>query len=243
MRTPLWEGQSSEGESILKFELHPVAKSLWLLLTFGAFALLCEVVYAIEILTPTMLLSLALTRVNWWGVVTSPLVHLSGSHIANDAGSITLLSILMYALANWRKDWKPPVLAMCVLPFASAIGANVVYYVLSPNPMGAGSSGVAYGMMGVALAYSMRGTLQSLTAVDWLGIRSRLVKPKVAIQPVALYLAVFVVMTAQVVWSPSAFLNAEPGVNYGIHGLAFILGLFSMFIYGMVQKLVGGSEE
>ena len=235
MRGAPREAYNAEGEPGLKFELHPVERSIWLLVVFGVFAVACEATYLAEAVRPAVLSDLALTRANWWGIGTSMLVHLSPWHIANDAGSILLLSLLMFALANWRKDREPPVLAMCAIPFVSAVAATLVFYLLSPDPMAAGSSGVGYGMLGVVLGYSMDGTLVGLGELDWHGadLASNL---KAKLKPMALYLGVFATMAAQVFISPAAFLNAAPGVNYGIHGLSFIFGLMSMYSYGFTRR-------
>ena len=56
------------------------------------------------------------------------------------------------------------------------------------------------------------------------------------LKPAGLYLGVFTTLAAQVFISPAAFLNAAPGVNYGIHGLSFIFGLLSTYFYAFVQR-------
>lgn len=223
----------AQGERGLTFQLRPVGRSIRLFLAFGTFAGVCEAVYLAEVFRPVLLLDMALTRANWWGIVTSLFVHLSPWHIANDAGSIVLLAALMFALANWRRDWDPPITALCVFPFVSAVLANCVFYFVSPNPMSAGSSGVGYAMMGVALGYSLDAAITSLGEVS----RKRGVSDsfKEAFRPVALYLGVSATMTAQILLSPAVFLNAVPGVNYGVHGVSFVFGMVSMLIYDQLR--------
>jgi membrane associated rhomboid family serine protease len=220
----------------MKTIFHPTNKTIRLLAVYEAFAVACELVYFIELVRPVVLLDLGLTRTNWWGIATSLLVHLSPTHIFDDAISIVVLSGLMYLLVNWKSDWSPPILALCILPFLAAITADAVYYVLSPNPMAAGSSGVSYGMMGVILAYSGNSVLRGLQERGAITIDKLRESPKETLRPIAMHLGVFLTLAGQVFTSPASFLNAEPGVNYGVHGLAFVIGMAFMLAYGVWER-------
>lgn len=112
-------------------------------------------------------------------------------------------------------------------PLASAVLANIVFFVRAPLATSAGASGFDYAVMGLIIMAALFGITSTMKSV---GIRSYLASRKHRVDFLmntlfALTLLAFIFL------APAAFPGVGGGVNAFVHGLSLIFELFFAIVY------------
>lgn len=190
---------------------------------------MCSLMYAVQIIQPSVLFWLGLTKATPWGIVTSIFMHLSLWHLANNMGALAIFSGIFILLLHFNDYANPKQVSLffCWGPFLLAIVANMIYLTLSPEPRSAGASGVAYAIEGIVLTVSLS-SITSRMSSD--GIRTYLTSKK-SLMHFVLNAGIFLYLFIFAMFYPYIYLGAEPGVNAAAHGFAFILGVLLIYFY------------
>jgi len=206
---------------------------------YGTFIMSCVLVYMGETVQPALLPALSLKGTSPWGIVTSPLVHGSPTHLWVNMQVLAWEIVLMAVLLD-NHQWKEcsMVALFCATPFASAILADVVQVAILPNVASFGASGVAYGVLGLVMMSAVRGLGEE---IDGHGLRACFSGPRYFSS--SLDFLLFVPLVYVIMESPGGFLGVGTGPDFLIHGFSFIFSVAmaeAYFSHTLVTKLYHG---
>jgi membrane associated rhomboid family serine protease len=214
---------------LVGFARESYKKSQFVILSYSAFIATCIVVFLLESVDPSLYALLDQSRTNYWGPVTSIFVHTSISHLDGNMwvlGWESVILVLLLSLNTYEKN-KTVQLLFFLAPFASAVISNVLFFFREPSSTSAGASGFVYGVIGLLIVASLFGISSTVRVV---GLRTyfRTLKYQFNLYINLLLVASFLAVIAV---APGTFIGVEPGVNFFVHGISLILGMFLPMIY------------
>jgi membrane associated rhomboid family serine protease len=214
---------------IVSFAKESYEKSQIVILCYTAFIAICVLVFLLETLDPSVYSLLDQSRTNYWGSVTSIFVHASISHLDGNMWVLAWEAIILALLLSFNSFENNEIIQLLFFfaPFASAIIANVLFYFRERGATSAGASGFDYAVIGLLIISSLFGIASTVRAV---GFRTyfRNVKYQVNLFINTLLAVTFLTVIAL---APGTFIGVEPGVNFFVHGISLILGMFLPMIY------------
>jgi membrane associated rhomboid family serine protease len=220
----------------MKKMLHTVVKGMMafkrVYLGYVLVLLFSGCVYVVSSVNPNVTTILAASRSAPWGVVTSIFAHSSLSHFGLNMGGLFIF-VLMFTFSNSTfsaQDKKKLETFYLFSIFAFAIISNILWVILNPNPS-VGASGLVYAAMGIVTGFSLINGLQIINFPKF--------KTQEAVTAVVIVMNIIlsILLIAQVFQDPQLFLNIGEGVNVIAHGVSFLLGLFAVFPYCLIEKV------
>jgi membrane associated rhomboid family serine protease len=171
-------------------------------------------------------------RASWskpWGLVTAIFVHANFDHyIANMTGLLIFLPFLV--AANWSLEHalgRRRVSVSAWVPFASAVLANLLVFVIQPGSSPFGASGVVYAIIGVTVGLSLANLLHYAMILIQRAKADRETRV-LSFENAVVFGTLFILVLS----SPAGFAGVGTGVNAAGHILAFLAGLFASAAYG-----------
>jgi membrane associated rhomboid family serine protease len=176
-----------------------------------------------------------------WGVVTSIFAHLGIEHFTVNMTGI-FAYFLVFAVCNSylsAGEKRQRITFFIIASFSATVIANLLWVILKPQTKSLGASGLFYACEGIVMMLAL------FNGLNLFNLKTFQTRNKFSKIMIECNLLVGMVLILEILVSPSAFLNVEPGVNAGVHGLAFLLGVVftAVFIHWTLQKKVNTAEE
>ena len=140
----------------------------------------------------------------------------------------------LWGIEAFARDYVKPrrVKFAAVFMYVGGISANLIGIAYKHNVISYGPSGVVYAFMGIVISLS----LINILLPNWERWKDEITRILIATYPLSNIL-VFVFFFLWIIFYPGSFISKGPGVNYAVHGIAFIIGFVGTFIRAVVLRI------
>jgi membrane associated rhomboid family serine protease len=221
---------SSEQQNSVRLSQKPKLSALFwkiasdfrlVFITFVIVFIVCILFLVTFLIYPHFNNLVAASRGTPWGVVTSVFAHEGVEHFTVNMVGIFVVFFLFAVCNSYlsESEKRRRIIFFILASFLAAVIANLLWVVLEPRGESVGASGLFYASEGI---FMMLALCNGLNLLDRKTFDTRDKYSKLVIK---CNLAVSMFLVLEILISSSAFLNVGAGVNAGVHGLAFLLGL------------------
>jgi membrane associated rhomboid family serine protease len=170
-------------------------------------------------------------RISPWGVVTSLFIYDSWTNLVS-YGVLSAFFVVTHFLLSREERLRREVFFAIVM-YAVAIVGNLIGIFLAPTNGTYGPSGALYAFWGLVSGFALFNGL----SVDPERKRLRLFSKNIATRAwAAVNLFTTVCFVLYLGLDTSQFLSAGLGVNVFAHGIGFLGGLFSTYVYRFLNR-------
>ena len=165
-----------------------------------------------------------------WGAFTSIFIYDSWTNIF----AFVIFFVFLWATEIFARDYVRPRRAnfAAIFMYVAGISASLIEIAYNHNIISFGPSGVVYGFIGIVVSLS----LINILLPNWERGKDNITK----IEDKAYFIINLIVFLFFFVWIffyPASFISKSQGVNYAVHGIAFIIGFLGTFVRAVIIKI------
>ena len=200
---------------------------------FGIFfTLTCEFFCFLIVLFPGIERWFVCSKETFWGVVTGIFIHCSQEHFY---GNLLFLWLSILLICLFPPVEKEQLHVMILICFSSAVLANIIDLLYSPNAVSAGSSGVVYALGGIFFVGLLKNTFSLLLSTIKYKGSFKILLPQLFLLFGLLVFATYLLLTIAFYWKE--FFIVLERISWRVHITSFILAvtLTSLHLAGTHQ--------
>ncbi|MCL4397391.1 rhomboid family intramembrane serine protease [Candidatus Parvarchaeota archaeon] len=165
-----------------------------------------------------------------WGAFTSIFIYDSWTNIF----AFAVFFVFLWAMEIFARDYVRPRRAnfTAIFMYVAGISANLIDIAYKHNVISFGPSGVVYAFIGIVVSLS----LINILLPNWERGKNDITKIEDKTY-VIINLIVFVFFFLWIFFYPASFISKSQGVNYAVHGIAFLIGFVGTFARAVVLRI------
>lgn len=167
---------------------------------------------------------------NLLGVFTSIFIYDSWTNIF----AFAIFFVFLWGIELFARDYVRPRRAdfAAVFMYVAGISANIIDIAYNHNIISFGPSGVVYGFTGIVVSLS----LINILLPNWEQGKGPITKIENKAYLI-INLIVFLFFFVWIFFYPGSFISKSQGVNYEVHGVAFLIGFVGTFLRAIILRI------
>ncbi|MCW1294889.1 MAG: hypothetical protein OH338_01160 [Candidatus Parvarchaeota archaeon] len=165
-----------------------------------------------------------------WGAFTSIFIYDSWTNIF----AFVIFFVFLWAIEIFARDYVRPRRAnfAAIFMYVAGISASLIEIAYNRNIISFGPSGVVYGFIGIVVSLS----LINILLPNWERGKDYITKIEDKTYFI-INLIVFLFFFVWIFFYPASFISKSQGVNYAVHGIAFIIGFLGTFVRAVILRI------